>query len=117
MGDYGIGTTWGEVKPGREQQAIDLFMDAATMNEKAVADGRIERWDAVMFEPNGSGPAGAMRAYGTDEQIEAFVRTDEFREVLMKAELMLANVGYRRFVMGESLMAQMGQFTQVLNNS
>ena len=103
MADYGVAVTWGEAKPGRERQALEVWADAITLNDKAVADGRIERWDAVVFEPGGGPPVGAIRFYGTAEQIDVFVRADDFMDIIMRAQLMVSSVGYRRFTTGDAL--------------
>jgi hypothetical protein len=115
MGDYGIAVTWGDTKPGREMKALDLWADAMTQNEKAVADSRIERWDAIVFEPSGGTPAGVVRFYGTDEQIEAWIRSADFQETVVRGELLLNNFGYRRFMTGDALVEGFGRFAQAVS--
>jgi hypothetical protein len=116
MGDYGVAVTWGDVKPGREKKALDLWADAVTMNEKAVADGRIESWDAIIFEPSGAPPDGVTRLYGTDEQIERFIRSEEFQDMINRAVLLLANVGVRRFLRGNALAEGFARFTKLVES-
>lgn len=60
MADHGVAVTWGDSKPGREKKAIDVFAEATTNNDKAVANGKIESWDVVFFEPSGTPPAGVQ---------------------------------------------------------
>jgi hypothetical protein len=116
MADYGVAVTWGDPKPGREKKALELWADSVTANEKAVADGRIERWDAVIFEPTGMPPAGATRAYGSQDQIENYIRSDDFQEVLQRAELLLHNVAMRRFLAGNALVEAFGRFTRLVDS-
>ena len=71
-----------------------MWADGAALNEKAVADGRIERWDAVLFDLTGTPPVGAIRLFGTQDQIEEFVRSDDFRSVIQRASLTVNGVGY-----------------------
>ena len=104
MADYGVAVTWGDMKPGREKQAFEAWAEGAALNDKAVANGQIERWDAVMFEPIGSPPLGAIRLYGTQEQIDEFIRSDEFRSTVQQAGMALNAVGYRRFITGDALL-------------
>ncbi len=54
--------------------------------------------------------------YGTSEQVNAFLQSDEFEEALQKATLMLNNVGVRRFVTGGALMEVMGKYTGLLDS-
>lgn len=114
MADYGLAITWGEPRPGREHKALELFSESVTANEKAVANGQIEKWDAIMFEPNGNPPAGAIRFYGTQEQIEAILQDGDIRSILMRAGLYLSNFGIRRFTTGDALMAGMGGYMEAL---
>ena len=116
MGDYGVASTWNDVKAGREKEGLNLWMDVVTMNEKAVANGQVERWDAVIFEPSPNAPAGAIRVYGTDEQVEAFIRSDDFVKLVNRAGLLLNGFGYRRFMTGQALADGFAQFTELVNS-
>jgi hypothetical protein len=110
MGDYGVAITFGDPHPGREQKALDLFMESVTANEKAVADGRMEKWDAIMFEPTGHPPAGAIRFYGSRQQIEDLLEAEDIQSIMMRASLYLTNFGYRRFTTGDALAQGMSGF-------
>jgi hypothetical protein len=103
MADYGVAITWGDVKPGREKKALELWAEGVTMNENAVAAGRIESWDGIILEPSPAPPAGVIRLHGDQDQIEQFIRSDEFQDVIDRASLLLFNVGIRRFVKGNAL--------------
>lgn len=103
MADYGVAVTWNDTRSGRERQALNLWVESIAMNDKAVANGELEKWDAVMFEPSASGPAGAVRLYGTDEQVEAFIRTDEFTDIVLRAQTLLTGFSYRRFMTGQAM--------------
>lgn len=50
MADHGLAITWGAFKPGRGWKALDLWNEALgfndKFNDKTVAGGRIEGWDA-----------------------------------------------------------------------
>jgi hypothetical protein len=115
MADYGVAVTWGDAKPGRDQKALELWADAVTQNEKAAADTRIERWDAIVFEPIGSPPAGVIRFYGTREQIEAWIQSDDFQETMTRGGLLLNSFGYRRFMTGDALAQGLARFAQTIS--
>jgi hypothetical protein len=116
MADYGVAITFGDTKPGREKQSLDVWADSLALNDKAVADGRIERWDAILFEPSGTPPAGAIRLYGTQEQIDTFVRSDEFQDTIVRAGLVVNAIGYRRFMTGDALVAGFARFTEAVES-
>lgn len=116
MSDYGVAVIWGEPKPGREKMALDALGEATTNNDKAVANGKIASWDVVIFEPTGTPPAGAIRLYGTQDQIEDYIGSDEFQDPIEKAQLCVNNVGLRRFVMGAALAEGLGRFAGLVDS-
>jgi hypothetical protein len=116
MGDYGLGVTWGEFKPGRERKAFDLWAEALAFNEKLVADNKIERWDAVLFEPSGAYPLGAVRFYGTAEQIEALASSEEFTSIVYRGEFLLNGFGFRRFITGQALLDAVGRSAVLIDS-
>ena len=116
MADYGVAITFGDTKPGREKQSLDVWANSLALNDKAVADGRIERWDAILFEPAGAPPAGAIRLYGTQEQIDTFVRSDEFQDTIVRAGLVVNAIGYRRFMTGDALVSGFARFTEAVKS-
>ncbi|HZU73405.1 MAG TPA: hypothetical protein VE990_11615 [Acidimicrobiales bacterium] len=116
MADYGVAITWNESKAGREKQALALWMEAVAMNDKAVANGELEKWDAVIFEMAPGSPAGALRLYGSEEQVEAFMRTDDFRQTIMRAGMLLNNVGYVRFVTGDRLVEGFAKYAELVES-
>jgi len=115
MADYGLAVTWGEAKAGREKKAIELFGEAVAFNEKLVANGGMERWDVVGFEPIGSAPAGVMRYYGTAAQTEALVTSEEFSRLIGRGQLTLDSFGFRRFVTGQALMEEVGRYSSAID--
>jgi hypothetical protein len=115
MSDYGVAVTWGDTKTGREKMGLECFAEATTNNDKAAANGRIAGWDVVVFEPSATPPAGVMRIYGTEDQIEEYIRSDEFQDPLEKATLSVSNVGIRRFVTGAALAEQIGRYSGLVD--
>ena len=116
MADYGVAVTWGDVKAGREMKALELWADSVTLNEKAVADGRISSWDAIVLEPAGTPPAGVTRLYGSQDQIEQFIRSDDFQEIVQRVTLHLSNVGLRRFMTGDALAQGFARYTSLVQS-
>jgi hypothetical protein len=116
MADYGVAVSWGEIKPGREQKALALWAESVTMNENAVAAGRIESWDAILFEPSPAPPVGVIRLHGAQDQIEDFIRSDEFQDIVNRASLLMFNVGIRRFLEGNALAEGFARFTKLVDS-
>jgi len=116
MADYGVAVTWGDAKPGREKQSLEAWADGVALNDKAVANGRLERWDAVLFEPTGAPPAGAIRLFGTQAQIDEFIHSEDFQSVIVRAGLTVNAVALRRFTTGEALAQSFARFSDVVNS-
>jgi len=116
MADYGVAVTWGAAKPGREKKSLDLWADTITVNDKAVANGQIESWDVVVFEPTATPPAGVTRLYGSQDQIEKYIRSDDFQDAVARATLLLNDVGMRRFMMGAGLVDGMSRYTKLIDS-
>jgi hypothetical protein len=116
MSDYGVAVTWGDPKTGREKKALDCLAEATTNNDKAVANGTLAGWDLVIFEPSATPPAGAMRVYGTQDQVEEYIRSDEFQGTIEKATLTVNNVAIRRFAMGAALADQIGRYSGLVDS-
>ena len=116
MADYGVAVTFGDPRPGREKKALELWADAVVLNDKAVADGRISSWDAIVFEPSGMPPAGATRIYGSQDQIDQFIRSDDFQEIVQRVGLLLNNVGLRRFMSGEALAQGFARYANLIES-
>lgn len=116
MADYGVAVIWGEAKPGREKKALELFAEASALNDKAVSDGRLEGWDAVIFEPSGTPPNGVFRVHGSLEQIEAHIRAEQFQGQIQQAVLVLNGFGVKRFVTGAALAERMANYTKLVDS-
>ena len=114
--DYGVAVTWGEARGGREQQGLDLFVEVATVYEKAIADGRLDSWDAVIFEPVGGLPGGEIRLYfNSSSELEAYLASDEYGTIFTRAGMLLHNMGMRRFTRGEVLAADLGRYADAIS--
>ena len=116
MADYGVVVTWGDAKPGREKKALEVFADATANNDKAVANGKIASWDVIVLEQSATPPAGVIRIQGTQEQIDEFIRSDDFLDPFQRAALLVNNVDIRRFVTGAALMEGLGRYSQLIDS-
>ena len=116
MADYGVAVIWGEPRPGREKKGLELFTDVTALYDKAVSDGRLESWDVVIFEPSGTPPNGAIRLYGSQQQIEEYIRSDEFQQRSQQAGLLLHAFGLKRFITGAALTEALGNYTSLVGS-
>jgi hypothetical protein len=106
-------TTWGNSVPGREKQAIECFMDYMVMLGKQAAEGNIEEPEPY-FTYDGSGGMGIVR--GQSEMLMKLWESDDFREILSRAQLTVNDVRVQIYAAGESVQELVGRFTQVAAN-
>ena len=116
MADYGLAVSWGDVKPGREKKALELWGEVVAFYDRAVADGRIERWDAALFEPSATAPGGVLRCHGTADQVQALAVSVDFLHLLGRAQQLLFNLGIRRFVTGQAMVDAFGRMSTIVES-
>jgi len=73
MADSGLFISWGEVYPGREEQAVRLWNDAKEYNGSLLEAGRISRFESFLVGGR-AGLRGFTILGGTPEQIGALTR-------------------------------------------
>ena len=78
MADRCLLVTWGEVVRGREERALENFNEVLGYYGRLQQEGRIERFDTVLCEPNGSA-----------QQLAAAKEEDEFQRILAESSLIV----------------------------
>jgi hypothetical protein len=117
MGDHGHVTAWSGVKAGREAQGLQLWADAVDFYEKAKANGLIDEYEAVLFQPTGSAlPNGIITLWGSEDQIDAIDRNDERMALQMRAGLLLDGLVQTRSVRGAALLEGLGTYQAALDS-
>jgi hypothetical protein len=96
MADRVLFISWGRVVRGREERALEVFNELLGMYGRMQQEGRIERFDVVLLEPNG-GLGGYMELHGSVAQLDAIREDDDFRSGLVDSELIVDEL---RVVMG-----------------
>jgi hypothetical protein len=69
----------------------------------------------VLFEATGVFPDGAVRYFGSAEQITALAADEEFLRLILQGQLNLFGFGFRRFVTGEEMMHAVGQAAEAID--
>jgi hypothetical protein len=96
MADRVLFISWGTVVRGREERALEVFNELLGMYGRMQQDGRIERFDVVLLEPN-AGIGGYIEVHGSVAQLDALREDDEFQRGVIDSELVVDDV---RIVMG-----------------
>ena len=103
-------TTWDGSVPGREAKAIETFMDYLTLLGKQAADGKVSEPEAY-FRYDGSGGMGVVR--GDSGALMELWESDEFREVIARAQLTVNGLRTEMYAAGEAVQDQVGTFARV----
>lgn len=103
MADAGLFIGWGQVVRGREDRALDVFNETVELYGRFQSDGRIESFEPSLLQPHGGDLAGFVLLRGSEEQIDAIQRDEEFNRVMQRADLIVDNLGVIPAEIGEGL--------------
>jgi hypothetical protein len=112
MADSGLFIGWGQVVRGREGPAVDSFNDTVGYLGQLQADGRIEDFEIVFLEPHGGDLSGFMLVRGSAEQLDSVRSDDEFLRNMMRADLLVENLGVVGAALNERIARQMAMYQE-----
>jgi hypothetical protein len=111
MADRLLMITWGEPARGLETRAVEVFNEALGILGRMQQEGRIEKFDVALLEPNGS-MGGFIAAQGTREQIDALRADEEFRRNTIEATLCVDGICHVEGACNEGVALEMGMYTE-----
>jgi hypothetical protein len=106
MLDSGLLISWGEIYPGREEQALlRLFSEVVAYGGKLLEEGRISGFEPFVLRAHGDlrDLRGFMIIRGTAEQIATLRRDDAFLAYVQRAKELMNDVGVDELYLGEAL--------------
>ena len=112
MADAGLFIGWGEVVRGREDRALDVFNETVEMYGQMQADGRIESFDLALLNPHGGELQGFAMLRGSEAQIDAVGRDEDFQRVMTKASLLVDDLGIIPAAINEGLARAMSIYQE-----
>jgi hypothetical protein len=83
---------WGKLVPGREKHALDVYSETVEYWSGLQEDGKIERFDIVVLGPTGGDFNGFLLVRGTEEQMDAIRRSEEYLRHINRALLVAEHV-------------------------
>ena len=114
MADAGLFIGWGEVVRGRETEALEVFNDTLIYFAGLQEEGVIESVEPVFLEPHGGDLDGFFFLRGEAEKLSALRVDDEFQKAIIRAGLVVDNVGVVGASMGARLERLMGSYTEMI---
>ena len=103
MADAGLFIGWGEVVRGREDRALDVFNETLQLYGQLESDGRIESSEVALLGPHGGELQGFVMLRGSEEQIDAVARAEDFQHLMTKASLIVDDLGIIPAAIGDGL--------------
>jgi hypothetical protein len=103
MADAGLFIGWGQVVRGREDRALDVFNETIELYTQMQSDGRIESFEVCLLDPHGGELGGFELLRGSEEQIDALRRSEDFERINTKASLVVDDLGIIGAALGEGL--------------
>ena len=112
MADAGLFIGWGEVVRGREDRALDVFNETLELYGQMQADGRIEDFEVALLGPHGGELQGFVMLRGSEAQIDAAGRDEDFLRVMTKASLIVDDLGIIPAAINEGLARSMAIYQE-----
>jgi hypothetical protein len=103
MADSGLFIGWGQVVRGREDRALEVFNETIELFGQMQSDGRIESFEVCLLQPHGGELGGFELIRGSEEQIDALRRSEDFERINTKASLIVDDLGVVDMLIGEGL--------------
>lgn len=115
MADYGAVLAWNSPRQGRETKALEVFIEAQEMYEKARANGLIDGFETVLFQATGGAlPGGMTTSWGSEDQIDAWSRNDDYVRLQNQATLVADGVAVTRCIRGQAIMDGMTTYAELI---
>jgi hypothetical protein len=103
MADAGLFIGWGEVVRGREERALEVFNETLEHYGQLQSDGRIEDFEVALLDPHGGELQGYAMLRGSEDQIDAVRRDEDFQRLMARASLVVDDLWLIGAAIGEGL--------------
>jgi hypothetical protein len=114
---FGLFVGFGQVKAGREQEALQVFMEAQQYNEQLKQRGEIESYETVLLEIHGGDLGGFTLLRGDPNRLNRIRYEDEeFMTLLGKASLVVDDMGVVGASIGDGITKQMTMFQKAIES-
>ena len=114
MADQVLVISWGTPVRGREERGLEVFNDALGLAGRMQQDGRIEKFDVVLLEPNGE-LNGYLELHGSGEQLAAVREDEEFQRNTADALLIVDGLRHTLGYTNEGVARQMALYQDAIS--
>ena len=114
MADRILFVGWGATITGREERALEVFNASIGFYGRCQQEGKIESFDVILLEPHGGGLAGYVELHGSADQLAAIRENEEFRRLVLDAQLIVEDVGIIAGFANEGVARQIEMFREAI---
>jgi hypothetical protein len=115
MANSGLFIGWNRARDGKEAAALEAFSSALAFYAKSVADGSIESFEPVILDLHGGDLNGFILVRGDEAKLAAWTATDEFRDLLVRADMAVSGIGVVNAFINEGLQREMMRFQKAIS--
>jgi hypothetical protein len=110
MADAVIFIGWGSPVRGREQKSLTVFGESIAYWNTLQQEGAIEAVETVLLDPHGGDLAGFALLKGERAKLDEVRQRDEFQKLVVRAGLIVDNLGVVNGGTGGGLGQQLAVF-------
>lgn len=110
MADSVLFVGWSRARPGKEKEALEAFASSMAFWSTQVASGKIESFMPVLLDLHGGDLNGFVLVRGSAEKLAALKQSDDFRDLVVRADMSVAGIGIIDGWTGEGLQKEILRF-------
>lgn len=114
MATAGVLFGWKEPRSGREGLAGELFTTSMGFYQSKVDDGTLESFEPVILRRHGGDLNGFFLLRGEADKLDAFTRSDEFLDLILKATHCLDGLGIVDAYVGDGVASLITKWAQAI---
>ena len=111
MADRVLLISWGSSVRGREERGLEVFNETMGLFGRMQQDGRIERFNVVLLEPN-SLLDGFIELQGSAEQLAAVRASEDFRRTIADATLIVDDMNLIEGAVNEGIAREVALYQE-----
>lgn len=113
MADRVLFISWGAAVPGREERGLEVFNEGMGICGRMQEEGRIERFDVVLLDPNGE-LGGYIEVHGSAEQLAAVRQDEDFRRNTLDASLIVEGLRHIEGATNEGVAREVARYQEAI---
>jgi hypothetical protein len=114
MADAALFIGWGTPVRGRESKGLEIFNEALAFHAECQQAGEIESFDVALLTPHGTEPDGFIMVRGSEDQIDALMRREDFQRINIRASLVVDCFSVVPAIVGDTLGEQMAIYQEAV---